>query len=61
MRSPAGKMSTMPPRTANSPCSSAGSSRLKPGVDEQFGEIGRRDVLARLEVERRRHQPRRAS
>ena len=28
--SPAGKMSTMPPRTANSPCSSAGSSRVKP-------------------------------
>ena len=25
-----GKMSTMPPRTANSPCSSAGSSRVKP-------------------------------
>ena len=28
--SPAGKMSTMPPRIANSPCSSAGSSRVKP-------------------------------
>ena len=28
--SPAGKMSRMPPRTANSPCSSAGSSRVKP-------------------------------
>ena len=28
--SPAGKMSTMPPRTANSPCSSAGSSRANP-------------------------------
>ena len=28
--SPAGKMSTMPPRMANSPCSSAGSSREKP-------------------------------
>ena len=28
--SPAGKMSRMPPRSANSPCSSAGSSRVKP-------------------------------
>ena len=30
------------------------------GVDEQLGEIGRRDVLARLEIERRAEQPRAA-
>ena len=47
----------MPPRIANSPCSSAGSSRREAGVDEQLGEIGRGDVLARLELERRAEQP----
>ena len=47
-------MSRMPPRSANSPCSSAGSSRAEAGVDEQLGQLGRRDVLTRTQVQRRR-------
>ena len=55
--SPAGKMSTMPPRTANSPCSSAGIFTGESGVDEQLGEIGRRDVLAGSQIERGGEHP----
>ena len=36
---------------ANSPCSSAGSSRLIAGLDQQLGEIVRIDLVSRLELE----------
>ena len=45
-------MSRMPPRIANSPCSSAGSSLREPGVHEQLGQIGRGNILTWLELER---------
>ena len=43
----------MPPRTANDPCSVTGSSRAKPASDQQIGQIVRRDLGARPDLDRR--------
>ena len=49
-RSPAGKMSTMPPRMVNAPCSSTGSSRVKPASTSRSarscGSISVPDLIA---------------
>ena len=51
-----GKMSTMPPRMANSPVLVRGILAREAGVDQQLGEVGRGDVLSGLQVDRRAEQ-----
>ena len=55
--SPAGKTSTMPPRTANSPCSSAGSSRVKPASTSRSARSVGEMSCPGFSVERRRQHP----
>ena len=54
--SPAGKKSTTPPRTQNSPCWSTGSSWAEAGVGEQLAEGGRRREASGHELLRRGQQ-----
>ena len=43
----------MPPRTQNSPCSSTGSSRVKPGVGEQIAQHDRIEIHPVLQLDGR--------
>ena len=59
--SAAGNMSTMPPRTANAPCSSTGSSRVKPAsTSRSANRCGSISVPARISIEARSSRSRRA-